>query len=69
MATGVHNFTDLVNLQTFCKYTDLQVYKSIDSLCQNMDFHSPSVVQEKSQFALNITAVVLNMFKMILLKN
>ena len=38
MATGVHNFTDLVNLQTVCKSKDLQVYKSIDSPCQNMDF-------------------------------
>ena len=38
MALGVHNFTDLVNLQTVCKSTDLQVYKSIDSPCQNMDF-------------------------------
>ena len=47
MALGVHNFIDLVNLQTICKSTDLQVYKSIDSPCQNMDFHSPSVFQEK----------------------
>ena len=38
MASKVHNFTDLVNLQTVCKSTDLQVYKSIDSPCQNMDF-------------------------------
>ena len=38
MASGVHNFTDLVNLQTVCKCTDLQVYKSINSPCQNMDF-------------------------------
>ena len=30
MASGVHNFTDLVNLQTVCKSTDLQVYKSMD---------------------------------------
>ena len=58
MAIGVHNFTDLVNLQTVCKSTDLQVYKSIDSPCQNMDFHSPSIFKEKSQLALNITAVV-----------
>ena len=58
MALGVHNFTDLVNLQTVCKSTDLQVYKSIDLPCQNMYFHSPSVFQEKSQLALNITAVV-----------
>ena len=36
MALGVHNFTDLVNLQTVCKSSDLQVYKSIDSPCQNM---------------------------------
>ena len=38
MALGVHNFTDLVNLQTVCKSTDFQVYKSIDSPCQNKDF-------------------------------
>ena len=38
MASGVHNCTDLVNLQTVCKSTDLQVNKSIDSTCQNMDF-------------------------------
>ena len=38
MALRVHNFTDLVNLQTVSKSTDLQVYKSIDSPCQNMDF-------------------------------
>ena len=38
MALGVHNFTDLVNVQTVCKSTDLQVYKSIDSPCQNKDF-------------------------------
>ena len=58
MAIGVHNFTDLVNLQTVCKSTYLQVYKAIDSPCQNMDFHSPSVFKKKSQLALNITAVV-----------
>ena len=29
MALGVHNFTDLVNLQTVCKSTDLQVYTSM----------------------------------------
>ena len=58
MALGVHNFTDLLNLQTVCKSTDMQVYKSIDSLCQNMDIHSPSVFQEKSHLALNITAAV-----------
>ena len=32
MALGVHNFTDLVNLQS-----DLQVNKSIDSPCLNKD--------------------------------
>ena len=37
MASEVHDFTDLVNLQTVCKSTDLQVYKSIDSPCQNKD--------------------------------
>ena len=59
MALGVHNFTDLVNLQTVCKSTDLQVgYKSVDSPSQNMDLYSPSVFQGKSQLALNMTAVV-----------
>ena len=38
MALRVYNFTDLVNLQTVCKSRDLQVYKSIDFPCQNMDF-------------------------------
>ena len=27
MTIGVHNLTDLVNVQTVCKSTDLQVYK------------------------------------------
>ena len=38
MTVGVHKFTDLVNLQTVCKSTDLQVYKSEDSPYQNVDF-------------------------------
>ena len=68
MALGVHNFTDLVNLQTVCKSTDLQVYKSIDSPCQNMDF----------VFAFSIPGKIAactkhncgrNMLKIILLKN
>ena len=68
MALGVYNFTDLVNLQTFCKSTDLQVYKSIDSHCQNKDF----------VFAFNIPGKIAlctkhscgrNMLKIILLKN
>ena len=59
MALGVHNFTYLVNLKTVCKSTDLQVFKSIDSPCQNMDFHSPSVFHEISQLKLNMTAVVI----------
>ena len=59
MAIEVHNFTELVNLQTVFKSTDLQVYKSIDSPCQNIDLHSPSIFQEKSQPALNMTAVVI----------
>ena len=68
MALGVHNFTDLVNLQTVCKSTDLQSYKSMDSPCQNMDF----------VFALSIPGKIAactkhicdrNMLKIILLKN
>ena len=47
MDVGVHNFTDLENLQTVCKSIDLQVYKSIDSPCQNMDLHSFSVFLEE----------------------
>ena len=58
MALGVRNFTDLVNLQTVCKSTDLQVYKSIDSPCQNMDFVFAFSIQEKSQLALNTIAIV-----------
>ena len=58
MAIGVHDIIDLVNLQTVCKSTDLQGYKSIDSPCQNMDFHSPLVFKEKSQLPQNINAVV-----------
>ena len=68
MDLGVHNFTDLVNLQTVCKSTDLQGCKSIDSPCQNMDF----------VFAFSITGKIAactknncgrNMLKIILLKN
>ena len=60
MALGVHNFSDLVNSQTVCKSTDLQVYKSLDSPCQNMDFvFAFEVFQEKSQLALNTIAVVI----------
>ena len=59
MALGVHNFTDLVNLQTVCKSKDLQVYKSIDSPCQNKDFvFAFSIPEKKSQLALNTVAVV-----------
>ena len=58
MTIAVHNFIDLVNLQTVCKSTDFRFYKSIDSPCQNTDFHSPSVFKEKLQLALNIIAVV-----------
>ena len=47
MALGVHNFTDLVNLQTVCKSTDLQVYKSIDSPCQNEDLVFAFSIPEK----------------------
>ena len=54
MALGVHTFTDLVNLQTVCKSTDLQVYKSMDSRI----LYSPSVFQEKSQLVLNTIAIV-----------
>ena len=68
MALEVHNFTDLVNLQTVCKSTDLQVFKSIDSPCQNMNFI----------FAFGIPGKIAactkhncgrNMVKIILLKN
>ena len=68
MALGVHNFTDLVNLLTVCKSTDLQVYKSIDSPCQNKDF----------AFAFSIPGKIVactkhscgrNMLKITLLKN
>ena len=58
MTMQVHNFTDLVNLQTVCISTDLQIYNFIDSSCQNTDFHLPTVFKEKSQLVLNITAVV-----------
>ena len=59
MALGVHNFTDLVNLQTICKSTDLQVYKSRDPPCQNMDFVFAFSIPGKSQSsALNTVAVV-----------
>ena len=47
MALGVHNFTDLVNLQTVCKSTDLKVFKSMDSPCQNMDFVFSFSIPEK----------------------
>ena len=42
MDIEVYNFTDLVTFQTVCKSTHLQVYISIDPLCQNMDIHSSS---------------------------
>ena len=58
MASGVHNFTDLINLQTVCKSTNLQVYKSMDSTCQNMDFVFAFSTPGKSQLALNTIAVV-----------
>ena len=69
MALGVHNFTDLVNLQTVCKSTDLQVYKSIDSPCQK---------KKDFVFAFSILGKIAactkhscgrNMLKIIMLKN
>ena len=68
MALGVHNFTDLVNLQTVCKSTDLQVYKSIDSPCHEYGF----------LFAFSISGKIAactkhnygcNMLRIIMLKN
>ena len=63
MTLGVHNFTDLVNLQTVCKSTDLQVYKSIDSPCQYKILYSPSVS------ACTKHSCGRSMLKIILLKN
>ena len=68
MALGVHNFTDLVNLQTVCKSTDLQVYKSIDSPCQNMDFVFDFSIPGKIA-SCTIHNCGPNMLKIILLKN
>ena len=68
MALGVHNFTDLVNLQTVCKSTDLQVYKSIDSPCQNMDFVLAFIIPGKIA-ACTKHNCGRNMLKIILLKN
>ena len=68
MALGVHNFTDLVNLQTVCKSTDLQVYKSIDLPCQNMDFLFAFSIPRKIA-ACTKHNCGRNMLKIILLKN
>ena len=68
MALGVHNFTDLVNLQTVCKSTDLHVYKSIDSPCQNMDFVFAFSIQGKIADCIKHNCGR-NMLKIILLKN
>ena len=68
MALGVDNFTDLVNLQTVCKSTDLQVYKSIDSSCQNKDFVSAFCIPGKIA-ACTKHSCGRNMLKIILLKN
>ena len=68
MALEVHNFTDLVNLQTVCKSTDLQVYKSIDSPCQNMDFVFAFSIPGKIA-ACTKHKCGCNMLKIILLKN
>ena len=75
MALEVHNFTDLVNLQTVCKSTDLQVYKSIDSPCQNMDFvftfSIPGKIASctKHNFGRNMLKIILlkNLFEFIVL--
>ena len=68
MALGVHNFTDLVNLQTVCKSTDLQVYKSIDSRWQNKDFVFAFSIPGKIA-ACTKHSCGRNMLKIILLKN
>ena len=68
MALGVHNFTDSVNLQTVCRYKDLQVYKSIDSPCQNKDFVFAFSILEKIA-ACTKHSCGRNMLKIILLKN
>ena len=68
MALGVHNFTDLVNLQTVCKSTDLQVYKSIDSPSQNKDFVFAFSIPGKIA-ACTKHSSSRNMLKIILLKN
>ena len=68
MASGIHNCTDLVNLQTVCKSTDLQVYKSIDSPCQNMDFVFAISIPEKIAACTNHNCGR-NMLKIISLKN
>ena len=67
MALGVHNFTDLVNLQTVCKSTDLQVYESIDSPCLNTDFVFAFSIPGKIAACTNNCGR--NMLKIILLKN
>ena len=68
MALGVHNFTEVVNLQTVCKSTDLQVYKSIDSPCQNMDFLFAFSIPRKIA-ACTKHHCGRNMLKIIMLKN
>ena len=68
MALGVHNFTDLVNLQTVCKSTDLQVYKSIDSPGQNKDFEFAFSIPGKIA-ACTKHSCGRNMLKIIKLKN
>ena len=68
MALGVHNFTYLVNLQTVCKSTDLQVYNSIDSPCQNNDFVFAFSIPEKIA-ACTKHSCGRNMLKIILFKN
>ena len=68
MALRVQNFTDLVNLQTVCKSTDLQVYKSIDSPCQNMDFLFAFSIPRKIA-ACTKHNCGRNMLKIILFKN
>ena len=67
MALGVHNFTDLVNFQTVCKSTDLQVYKSIDSPCQNKNFVFAFSIPGKIAACTKHTCGR-NMLKIILLK-
>ena len=43
-----HKSIEFLHLQTVYIFTDLRVYEFIGLSCQNTDFHSHSVFQEKS---------------------